>query len=97
MTNNLYVIAKICGIKLCESYNRQHGTDYRLLMPTNLCGPRDNYHPENSHVVDIDENSSHAQIAIGDIIVRVDQRYHRPAEVETLLKDSGFKVVAASQ
>ncbi|MFY9241120.1 MAG: GDP-L-fucose synthase [Roseovarius sp.] len=49
-TNEPYAIAKIAGIKLCESYNRQHGTDYRSVMPTNLYGPGDNFHPENSHV-----------------------------------------------
>ncbi|MDU9021002.1 GDP-L-fucose synthase [Pseudomonas corrugata] len=50
-TNEPYAIAKIAGIKLCESYNRQHGRDYRSVMPTNLYGPNDNYHPENSHVI----------------------------------------------
>jgi len=50
-TNEPYAIAKISGIKLCESYNRQYGVDYRSVMPTNLYGPGDNYHPENSHVV----------------------------------------------
>lgn len=50
-TNEPYAIAKIAGIKLCESYNRQHGTDYRSVMPTNLYGPGDNYHPQNSHVL----------------------------------------------
>ena len=50
-TNEPYAIAKIAGIKLCESYNRQFGTDYRSIMPTNLYGPGDNYHPENSHVI----------------------------------------------
>ena len=50
-TNEPYAIAKIAGIKLCESYNRQHGRDYRSVMPTNLYGPGDNYHPENSHVI----------------------------------------------
>ncbi|TCJ39578.1 GDP-L-fucose synthase [Parafrankia sp. BMG5.11] len=50
-TNEPYAIAKITGIKLCESYNRQHGTDYRSVMPTNLYGPGDNFHPENSHVL----------------------------------------------
>src|SRR3979409_726137 len=50
-TNEPYAIAKITGIKLCESYNRQYGTDYRSVMPTNLYGPGDNYHPENSHVI----------------------------------------------
>ena len=50
-TNEPYAIAKIAGIKLCESYNRQHGTDYRSIMPTNLYGPNDNFHPKNSHVI----------------------------------------------
>ena len=50
-TNEPYAIAKIAGIKLCESYNRQYDRDYRSIMPTNLYGPGDNYHPENSHVV----------------------------------------------
>lgn len=50
-TNEPYAIAKIAGIKLCESYNRQYGVDYRSVMPTNLYGPGDNFHPENSHVV----------------------------------------------
>ena len=50
-TNEPYAIAKIAGIKLCESYNRQYGTDYRSVMPTNLYGPGDNFHPTNSHVV----------------------------------------------
>ena len=50
-TNEPYAIAKIAGIKLCESYNRQYGVDYRSVMPTNLYGPGDNYHPENSHVI----------------------------------------------
>lgn len=50
-TNEPYAVAKIAGIKLCESYNRQYGTDYRSVMPTNLYGPGDNFHPENSHVI----------------------------------------------
>jgi GDP-L-fucose synthase len=50
-TNEPYAVAKIAGIKLCESYNRQHGRDYRSVMPTNLYGPHDNYHPDNSHVI----------------------------------------------
>ena len=50
-TNEPYALAKIAGIKLCESYNRQYGTDYRSVMPTNLYGPGDNYHPQNSHVI----------------------------------------------
>jgi GDP-L-fucose synthase len=50
-TNEPYAVAKIAGIKLCESYNRQYGTDYRSIMPTNLYGPNDNFHLENSHVI----------------------------------------------
>jgi GDP-L-fucose synthase len=50
-TNEPYAVAKIAGIKLCESYNRQYGRDYRSVMPTNLYGPNDNFHPQNSHVV----------------------------------------------
>lgn len=50
-TNEPYAVAKIAGIKLCESYNRQYGRDYRSVMPTNLYGINDNFHPENSHVI----------------------------------------------
>ncbi|MBF7072223.1 GDP-L-fucose synthase [Glaciecola sp. MH2013] len=50
-TNEPYAVAKIAGIKLCESYNRQYGRDYRSVMPTNLYGAHDNYHPQNSHVI----------------------------------------------
>ena len=50
-TNEAYAIAKISGIKMCESYNRQCGRDYRSVMPSNLYGPGDNYHPNNSHVI----------------------------------------------
>jgi len=50
-TNEPYAIAKIAGIKLCESYNRQYHTDYRSIMPTNLYGPNDNFHPKNGHVI----------------------------------------------
>jgi len=50
-TNEPYAIAKIAGIKLCESYNRQYGTRYRSIMPINLYGPNDNFHPTNSHVI----------------------------------------------
>lgn len=50
-TNEPYAIAKIAGVKLCESYNRQYGVDYRSIMPTNLYGPGDNFHGENSHVI----------------------------------------------
>lgn len=50
-TNEPYAVAKIAGIKMCESYNRQYGTDFRSVMPTNLYGPGDNWHPDNSHVI----------------------------------------------
>tara|TARA_B100001093_G_C26668657_1_gene945175 strand:+ start:53 stop:1003 length:951 start_codon:yes stop_codon:yes gene_type:complete len=50
-TNEPYALAKITGIKLCESYNRQYGTDFRSVMPTNLYGMNDNFHPKNSHVI----------------------------------------------
>ena len=50
-TNEPYAIAKIAGIKMCESYNRQYGRDYRSVMPSNLYGPGDNYHSQNSHVI----------------------------------------------
>jgi GDP-L-fucose synthase len=50
-TNEPYAVAKIAGIKLCESYNRQYGVDYRSVMPTNLYGQNDNFHPQNSHVI----------------------------------------------
>jgi GDP-L-fucose synthase len=50
-TNEPYAVAKIAGIKMCESYHRQYGVDFRSVMPTNLYGPGDNYHPENSHVI----------------------------------------------
>lgn len=50
-TNEPYAVAKIAGIKLCESYNRQYGVDFRSVMPTNLYGTNDNFHPENSHVI----------------------------------------------
>ena len=50
-TNEPYAIAKISGLKLCEAYNKQFGSDFRTLMPTNLCGPGDSYHPSDSHVI----------------------------------------------
>ena len=50
-TNEPYAVAKIAGLKLCESYNREYGTDYRAVMPTNLYGPCDNFHPQNAHVL----------------------------------------------
>lgn len=65
-TNEPYAIAKIAGIKLCESYNRQHGVDYRSVMPTNLYGPGDNFHPENSHVLPGLLRRFHQAVLAGD-------------------------------
>jgi nucleoside-diphosphate-sugar epimerase len=64
-TNEPYAIAKIAGIKLCESYNRQHGVDYRSVMPTNLYGPGDNFHPQNSHVMPALIRRFHEAVAKG--------------------------------
>jgi GDP-L-fucose synthase len=64
-TNEPYAIAKIAGIKLCESYNRQYGCDYRSVMPTNLYGPGDNFHPENSHVIPALLRRFHEAVAAG--------------------------------
>ena len=65
-TNEPYAIAKIAGIKLCESYNRQYGCDYRSVMPTNLYGPNDNFHPENSHVIPALIRRFHEAVQGGD-------------------------------
>lgn len=70
-TNEPYAIAKIAGIKLCESYHRQHGRDYRSVMPTNLYGPGDNFHPENSHVVPALMRRFHEAAERGDETVTV--------------------------
>jgi GDP-L-fucose synthase len=64
-TNEPYAIAKIAGIKLCESYNRQYGRDYRSVMPTNLYGQNDNFHPENSHVIPAMMRRFHEAKAVG--------------------------------
>jgi len=71
LTNEPYALAKIAGIKLCESYNRQYGTDYRSLMPTNLYGPGDNYHPVNSHVIPALIRRFHEAKLKGDDFVEV--------------------------
>jgi nucleoside-diphosphate-sugar epimerase len=70
-TNEPYAIAKIAGIKLCESYNRQYGTDYRSVMPTNLYGPGDNFHPANSHVLPALMRRFHeaAQSGADDVVI----------------------------
>ncbi len=65
-TNEPYAIAKIAGIKLCESYNRQHVRDYRSVMPTNLYGPHDNFHPDNSHVIPALLRRFHEAVQRGD-------------------------------
>jgi len=70
-TNEPYAIAKIAGIKLCESYNRQYGRDYRSVMPTNLYGPNDNFHPENSHVIPALMRRFHEAVQQGAGVVTV--------------------------
>ena len=70
-TNEPYAIAKIAGIKLCESYNRQYGRDYRSVMPTNLYGPNDNFHPQNSHVIPALMRRFHEAKLAGDSEVQV--------------------------
>ena len=70
-TNQPYAVAKIAGIKLCESYNRQYGTDYRSVMPTNLYGQGDNFHPENSHVIPALIRRFHEAKLRGDVEVTV--------------------------
>ncbi|TGD44052.1 GDP-L-fucose synthase [Pseudotabrizicola sediminis] len=70
-TNEPYAIAKIAGIKLCESYNRQHGTDYRSVMPTNLYGPGDNFHPQNSHVLPALIRRFHTAARAGEKVVTI--------------------------
>lgn len=70
-TNEPYAVAKIAGIKLCESYNRQYGVDYRSVMPTNLFGPGDNFHPENSHVLPALLRRFHEAARAGDAEVVV--------------------------
>ncbi len=70
-TNEPYAIAKITGIKLCESYARQHGCDFRSVMPTNLYGPGDNFHPEGSHVIPGMMRRFHEAAQAGDAAVTV--------------------------
>lgn len=89
-TNEPYAIAKIAGIKMCESYNRQYGRDYRSVMPTNLYGPGDNYHLENSHVLPAMIRKFHlAKLAKqGDIeAIRQDgERYGNiPADIKAMI------------
>ena len=70
-TNEPYAVAKIAGIKLCEAYNRQHGRAYRSVMPTNLYGPNDNFHPENSHVLPALIRRFHEAKTAGDSSVTI--------------------------
>ena len=70
-TNEPYAIAKIAGIKLCESFNRQHGSDFRSVMPTNLYGEGDNFHPVNSHVIPALIRRFHEAKVAGDAAVTV--------------------------
>ena len=70
-TNEPYAIAKIAGIKLCESYNRQYGRDYRSIMPTNLYGPNDNFHSKNSHVIPAMINRFHNAITNDEETVEI--------------------------
>jgi GDP-L-fucose synthase len=70
-TNEPYAVAKIAGIKLCESFNRQYGRDYRSVMPTNLYGPGDNYHPEHSHVIPALLRRFHEAVVDGAEVVTI--------------------------
>lgn len=70
-TNEAYAVAKIAGIKMCESYRRQHGCDFRSVMPTNLYGPRDNFDLESSHVLPALLRKFHQAAAAGEVSVRV--------------------------
>ncbi|MDQ8036686.1 MAG: GDP-L-fucose synthase [Pedobacter sp.] len=70
-TNEPYAIAKIAGIKLCESYNRQYGRDYRSVMPTNLYGTNDNFHPQNSHVLPAQMRRFHEAVESGSEVVTI--------------------------
>ena len=89
-TNEPYAIAKIAGIKMCESYNRQYGTDYRVIMPCNLYGPGDNYSLDGSHVIPGMMRKLHlAKLAkMNDIlgIITDEQRHGKiPADIKTMI------------
>jgi GDP-L-fucose synthase len=102
-TNEPYAISKIAGIKLCESYNRQYGTDYRSVMPTNLYGPGDNYHLANSHVLPAMIRKFHlAKLAMeGDIaaIVGDEQKYGAiPPDIKAMIGlDPDFPITPQSK
>lgn len=70
-TNEAYAVAKIAGIKMCESYRRQHGCDFRSVMPTNLYGPRDNFDLDSSHVLPALLRRFHQAAVAGDVAVKV--------------------------
>lgn len=94
-TNEPYAIAKIAGIKMCESYNRQYGTSYRSVMPTNLYGPGDNYHLENSHVVPAMIRKYHlAKLAMEGKLnaIRNDEKTYGPIP-EDIQKAMGYSSV----
>jgi GDP-L-fucose synthase len=89
-TNEPYAVAKIAGIKLCESYNRQYGVDYRSVMPTNLYGPGDNYHLANSHVLPAMIRKFHlAKLAMeGDLVAIIaNEQKHGPipADIKAMI------------
>jgi GDP-L-fucose synthase len=89
-TNEPYAVAKIAGIKLCESYNRQYGRDYRSVMPTNLYGPGDNYHLANSHVLPAMIRKFHlvklAQAGDAAAIAADEAKYGEiPADIRTMM------------
>jgi len=89
-TNEPYAIAKIAGIKLCESYNRQYGRDYRSVMPTNLYGENDNFHPENSHVIPALMRRFHlAKLAENGDIAAI-QEQHNDSISDSELQDLGL-------
>lgn len=81
-TNEPYAIAKIAGIKLCESYNRQYGRDYRSVMPTNLYGPGDNYHLANSHVLPAMIRKFHlAKLAQAGDVAAIEADWQKKGEI----------------
>ena len=88
-TNEPYAIAKIAGIKMCESYNRQYGTSYRSVMPTNLYGPGDNYHLENSHVIPAMIRKYHlAQLAVAGHIAAIQDDERRYGIIPQDIKEA---------
>jgi nucleoside-diphosphate-sugar epimerase len=98
-TNEPYAVAKIAGIKLCESYNRQYGTDYRCVMPTNLYGPNDNYHTENSHVLPALMMRFHKAVedGVGEVVIWGSGRPRREFLHVDDLADGALFVLDASQ